>query len=123
MAATIDFFGGEGSTVAGGSVTVLSSTPPVGINSLAIVYVLARCPSTDDRAYWFQGLFANVTPLGVLTVDQRSDIIPAWSTNDIKHADIDFVISGGAIDLVVTGDPAGPDINWEAYVWRIRSPE
>lgn len=109
-------------TLGGASATILSSTPPVGINTIAIIEVIARCNATDDRAYWTVGAFFNSTNAGVLTVDRIDDIVAAWSTNPIKQADIDLVVSGGTVNLVVTGDPgfAVQPLEWQALAefWR-----
>ena len=117
----IDFVGGTGSTVAASTTTLITSTPPNSVNTLAIIYVLATCPSSEDRAAWYQVAFAHKSAAGVFTLDKIGDIISAFATNPIKHASIAIVISGGTIELQVTGDASGPPIEWEAYVYYIRS--
>ena len=122
MSGVVDFFGAIASTVAGSTTTILTSTPPAGINSVALVYVTARAPGTDDVASWWQGLFAHKTAGGVLTLDRLADVIPAFATNDIKHSSIALNVVGGTVNLDVTGDPGFPgQIDWQAYVWRLRS--
>lgn len=118
----IDYVGGTGATVGASTVTLVSSNPPNDINTLALLHVLATCPSTDDRAVWFQAAYLHKSALGVFTIDKRSDIVPSFATNGIKHADIDGVIVGGTtVELQATGDAGGPPIAWEAYVYFIRS--
>lgn len=117
-----DFITNTVQTTGGSSATILTSTPPNSINTIATLEIIARCQATDDRAYWYRIGYVNKNSAGVLTVDKQADVIPQFSTNPIKKADIDVQISGGTVNIVVTGDPgfAAQPLEWQALCifWR-----
>lgn len=116
----IDEVVGLGSTTGGSTVTLISSTPPNNINTLAFAWVLANATG-NERATWFRSGAIHKDGAGVLTLDSEGDVFPSFSTNAIKHATIAVVINVGSIELQATGDPAGPDITWQAIVRYFRS--
>lgn len=116
-----DGFMGTATTTAGSTATILSSTPPNAVNSFVVLYVLARCPTTGDRAYWWRGGYVNKDGAGVLTVDKQEDILKAFATTGIRKADIDVQVSGGTVNVVVVGDSTlAPLVEWQALVRILR---
>lgn len=117
-----DFITNTVDTLGGASATILTSTPPNSINTIATLQVIARCQVTNDRAYWHRSGYVNKTSGGVLTIDKVADVIPSFSTNPIKKADVDVQISGGTVNIVVIGDPgfAVNPLEWQALCifWR-----
>lgn len=116
-----DGFMGTATTTAGASATILSSTPPNGMNSFVSLLVVARCPISGDRAYWWRGGFVNKDGVGALTVDKQEDAIKAFATAGLKQADIDVQVSGGTVNVIVIGDAAQPNpVEWQALVRIVR---
>ena len=116
-ARTLDYIVGETTTTGAGSSVLVSSTPPNGINSFVLAWILARCPTTGDRAQWFRSGYVNKTAGGVLTVDKQEDVVKAYATNGIKQADIDVQISGGTVSILAIGDASQANlIEWQAHV-------
>lgn len=118
----IDEVSGIGTTVGGGTLDIITATPPNGINSLLFAWVLASATG-DERASWLRGAAVHKSAGGVVAIDSEVDLIPGFSTNGIKHASIAGVVSGANIILRCTGDatPGAPDINWQAVVRFYRS--
>lgn len=116
----IDEVSGVGTTVAGGTLDIITATPPNDINTLLFAWVLASATG-DERAFWLRGAAIHKTSGGVVTIDSETDMIPSFSTNGIKHASIAGVVSGANIILQCTGDAGGPNISWQAVVRFYRS--
>lgn len=116
----IDEVVGIGTTNAGSTVTLISSTPPNDINTLAFAWVLASAAG-DERASWLRAGTVHKDSGGTITLDSETDVFPSFSTNGIKHSTIAVVATGGTISLQATGDPAAGDINWQAIVRYFRS--
>lgn len=116
----ISEFVGTGTTTGASTTTLISSTPPNDINSLAFAWVLAKATG-DERASWLRAAAVHKSAGGTITVDAETDVLPSFSTNGIKHATIQAVVVGASIELQVTGDGAGPDISWQGVVRFYRS--
>lgn len=116
----IDTFTGIGSTSAGSSITLLSSTPPNSINSLVYLHVLATAAG-EQRASWFRVGSVHKSAAGTITVDAEEDVYPRFSTDGIKKADIAVIINGGTIELQATGDVDFGTIDWQATAQVYRS--
>lgn len=117
----IDELVGTATTTNGSTATILSSTPPNDINTLAFAWVIASAAG-EERAKWVRSGTIRKSGAGVVTLDVEEDLLPMFSTNGIKHSTIAVVISGGTVSLDVTGDPGFVgDIFWQATVKFYRS--
>lgn len=90
----IDEVTGIGTTTAGSTVTLISSTPPNDINTLAFAWVLASAAGSE-RATWLRVGSVHKDSGGTITLDAETDVFPSFSTNGIKHSTIAVIAADG----------------------------